>query len=83
MYSIMDIDKWIIQRTKQLALQKEQDALNRVKNKHIKVGKGRSKPKRKVSAKMKRRNKLVKMVMQQTGMSLPQASRYIREQNII
>ena len=82
-YSIMDIDKWIIQRTKQLAMEKEKDALNRIRIQHIKVGKGRSKPKRKMSAKMKRRNELVKRVMQTTGMSLPQASQYIREQNII
>ena len=41
-------------------------------------GKGR-KRKRKISEKMKKRNRVVKAVMQQTGMSLPQASRYVKE----
>ena len=38
--------------------------------------------KRKISEKMKQRNKVVKAVMEQTGMSLPQASKYVKEQNL-
>jgi len=36
-------------------------------------------PKRKMSDKMKRRGELVRKLMKQTGMSLPQASRYVKE----
>ena len=45
-------------------------------------GRGVQKPKRKMSAKMKRRCELVKKVMKQTGMTLPQASSYVKQHNL-
>lgn len=44
---------------------------------------GSAKPKRKQSDKMKKRNALVRKLMREKGMSLPQASKYIKEHNLM
>jgi len=42
-----------------------------------------AKPKRKVSAKMKKRNDLIRKIMKKTGCSLAEASRFIKEQGLL
>lgn len=43
---------------------------------------GMAKPKRQASAKAKERAQIVKKVMQEKGLSLPQASKYVKEHNL-
>jgi len=43
----------------------------------------RAKPKRKISPKMKQRNDLIRKIMQKTGCSLVEASRFIKDQGLM
>ena len=48
------------------------------------LGKGKkTKKPRKVSEKMKKRNELVKKIMKEKGLSLPQASKFIKTNNLM
>jgi hypothetical protein len=47
------------------------------------LGHDQPKKKRVLSAKMQKRNKIMSRLMKEEGMTLPEASRYIKEQNLI